>query len=55
VLGNTTGSHLGLGDPEERALSVIWFAEVRDGLLRCWRLLEDTPERRAELGLSPLA
>jgi hypothetical protein len=55
VLGNTTGSHLGLADHEERALSVIWFAEVRDGLLCCWRLLEDTPERRAELGLSPLA
>jgi ketosteroid isomerase-like protein len=55
VLGNTTGSHLGLADREERALFVIWVAEVRDGLLRCWRLLEDTPERRIELGLSPPA
>jgi len=55
VLGHTTGSHLGLADHEERALSVIWFAEVRNGRLRSWRLLEDTPERRTELGLSPPA
>jgi ketosteroid isomerase-like protein len=52
VLGHTTGSHLGLPDHEERALSVIWFAEVQDGQLRSWRLLEDTPARRAELGLT---
>jgi hypothetical protein len=52
VLGHTTGSHLGLADDEERALSVIWLAEVRDGRLCCWRLLEDTPDRRAELGLA---
>ena len=51
VLGHTTGSHLGLADDEERALSVIWLAEVRDGQLCRWRLLEDTPDRRAELGL----
>jgi ketosteroid isomerase-like protein len=55
VLGHTTGSHLGLPDHEERALTVIWLAEVRDGQLRSWRLLEDTPDRRAELGLSPAA
>jgi len=55
VLGHTTGSHLGLPDHEERALSVIWLAEVRDGRLCCWRLLEDTPDRRAELGLTPAA
>lgn len=51
VLGHTTGSHLGLTDREERALSVIWLAEVRNGQLRCWRLLKDTPDRRSELGL----
>jgi hypothetical protein len=51
VLGNTTGSHLGLTDLEERALTLIWLAEVRNGQLRCWRLLEDTPDRRSELGL----
>ena len=51
VLGHTTGSHLGLSDQEERRLSVIWLAEVQGGRLRCWRLLEDTPGRRSELGL----
>jgi ketosteroid isomerase-like protein len=54
VLGHTTGSHLGLSDQEERRLSVIWLAEVQDGQLRCWRLLEDTPARRSELGLGRL-
>jgi len=52
VLGHTTGSHLGLADHEERAQGVIWLAEVRDGQLRSWRLLEDTPDRRAELRLT---
>jgi hypothetical protein len=33
VLGHTTGSHLGLPDHEERALSLIWLAEVKDGQL----------------------
>jgi SnoaL-like protein len=51
VLGNTTGSHFGLTDLEERALTLIWLAEVRNGQLRCWRLLGDTPDRRSELGL----
>ncbi len=55
VLGHTTGSHLGLADDEERGLSLIWFAEVTGGRLRCWRLLEDTPDRRRELGLAPTA
>jgi ketosteroid isomerase-like protein len=54
VLGHTTGSHLGLSDQEERKLSVIWLAKVQDGKLRCWRLLEDTPTRRSDLGLSQL-
>ncbi len=51
VLGYTTGSHLGLTDLEERALPVIWLAEVRNGQLRCWRVLKDTADRRSELGL----
>jgi ketosteroid isomerase-like protein len=55
VLGHTTGSHLGLPDDEERKLSVIWLAQVRDGQLRCWRLVEGTPDRRAELGLTSSA
>ncbi|HSR85596.1 MAG TPA: hypothetical protein VLM11_15590 [Streptosporangiaceae bacterium] len=53
VLGHTTGSHLGLTDLEERALTLIWLAEVCNGQLRCWRLVKDTPERRSELGLGP--
>jgi ketosteroid isomerase-like protein len=51
VLGYTTGSHLGLSDQEERRLSVIWLAETQNGRLRCWRLLEDTPARRLDLGI----
>ena len=50
VLGHTSGSHLELTDEEERKLSVIWLAQVTDGRLRCWRLLEDTPDRRREFG-----
>jgi hypothetical protein len=48
---HTTGSHLGLTYQEERALSVIWLAEVRNGQPRCWRFLADIPECRSELGL----
>jgi hypothetical protein len=55
VLGHTTGSHLGLTDQEERALSVIWLAEVQNGQLCRWQLLEDRPDRRTELGLTPFA
>ena len=52
VLGSTTGSHLGLPDPEERQLKVIWRATVRDGLLTLWQVIEDTPGQRALLGLT---
>ena len=52
VLGSTTGSHLGLPDQEERELPVIWRATVRDGLLVLWQVIEDTPARRAFLGLT---
>ena len=55
VLGHTTGSHLGLADDEERKLSLIWFSEVTDGRLRSWQLLEDTPDRRRDLGFGPTA
>jgi len=49
VLGHTTGSHLGLPDDEEAKLLVIWAAEVRDGALSLWRILDDSPEVRQEL------
>ena len=51
ILGHTTGSHLGLPDAEEREMTLIWVAEVRDGALECWRLVEDTASARTEFGL----
>jgi hypothetical protein len=51
VLGHTTGSHLGLPDDEECTLTLIWLADVEDGRLRGWRLTEDTPSAREQLGL----
>jgi ketosteroid isomerase-like protein len=52
VLGHTTGSHLGLPDREESALPVVWTADVRGERLASWNILEDSTERRRELGLS---
>jgi SnoaL-like domain len=51
VLGHTTGSHLGLPDERERELTVIWVADVVGGRLATWRVAEDTPDLREELGL----
>jgi len=51
VLGHTTGSHLGLPDDEERRMTLIWVAEVVDGALRSWTLVEDSLESRERLGL----
>jgi hypothetical protein len=52
VLGTTTGSHLGPADDEERQLTVIWRARVRDGRLDLWQIVEDTPATRHELGIT---
>jgi ketosteroid isomerase-like protein len=52
VLGHTTGSHLGLPDDDEAKLLVVWVAQVRDGALSRWRILEDGPGVRREFGLS---
>ena len=52
VVGHTTGSHLGWPDEDERALTLIWLARVRDGLVAEWRLIEDTPDNRAQHGLT---
>jgi SnoaL-like domain len=52
VLGHTTGSHLGLPDDQEALQTVIWVAQVRDGLLSLWRILQDSPAGRRALGLS---
>ena len=51
VLGHTTDSHLGLPAEEEQELTLIWLAEVSDGLVRSWTLVEDTPHARREWGL----
>ena len=51
ILGHTTGSHLGLPDEEEQALTLIWLAHVDDGRVTRWRLIEDTPANRATWGL----
>jgi ketosteroid isomerase-like protein len=51
VLGVTTGSHLGLPDEEERRLPVLWEADVAEGLLLRWAIVEDTPEARRAGGL----
>jgi hypothetical protein len=51
ILGYTTGSHLGLPDEEEKKLTLFWLAEIRDGLVSKWTLIEDTPENRREHGL----
>jgi ketosteroid isomerase-like protein len=51
VLGHTTGSHLGLPDEVEAEETLIWIVDVDGGLVARWKLLEDTVERRAELGL----
>jgi SnoaL-like domain len=51
VLGHTTGSHLGLPEAEERQHTLIWVAEVIEGALRSWTLVEDDPPNRRLLGL----
>jgi len=40
-----------LPDDEEGALLVIWVADVVDGRLRTWQVLDDSPEHRHRLGL----
>jgi hypothetical protein len=42
ILGHTTGSHLGLPDDEESGLTLIWLAEITDGAVRSWSLIDDT-------------
>ncbi len=51
VLGHTAGSHLGLSDEEEERFTLIWVAELAEGKILSFRLVEDTPEWRRELGL----
>jgi ketosteroid isomerase-like protein len=55
VLGATTGSHLGLPDEDEMNLGVLWLARVIDGRLASWRVAEDTPALRGDVGIPPTA
>jgi len=55
VQGHTTGSHLGLPEAEERGRTLIWIADVVEGALRSWTLVEDSAANRARLGLDDLA
>lgn len=52
VIGSTTGSKFGLSDEEERRRTVIWKAQVHDGLLTLWQVIDDTPDQRKRLGLA---
>ena len=52
VLGHTTGSHLELPDEEESKMTLLWIAEVVNGLVRSWTLTPDTPEGRHMHGLN---
>ena len=52
ILGVTTGSHLELPDDEEMKLTVIWTADVTDGRLTAWRIVDDTPANRTRLGFT---
>ncbi len=55
MVGTTSGSHLDLPDDEEQLLEVVWVAEVVDGRLASWQIVEDGAELRRGLGLPPWA
>lgn len=54
ILGHTTGSHLGLPDDEERTLTLIWIADVDNGTVTRWKLVEDSPTNRTAWGLDTI-
>jgi hypothetical protein len=51
ILGHTTGSHLGLADDAERAMTLIWLVGTSAGLVDRWALVPDTPANRRRHGL----
>jgi hypothetical protein len=51
ILGHTTGSHLGLPEDEESKLTLIWLADIVNGSVTRWRLVEDNPLNRQAWGL----
>jgi len=52
VLGHTTGSHLALPDEAEQRMTLIWLADVVDGQLRAWTLVEDDAPNRQQYGVN---
>lgn len=49
IVGKTTGSHL---DPSIEVLeTVLWTAQVRDGLVAEWRIYSDLKDAKAKLGI----
>ena len=49
VVGKTTGSHI---DPSVEVLeTVLWLAEVQDGLVSKWRIYSDLANAKKKLGL----
>lgn len=53
VLGATTGSHLDLADSAELQVPVIWWSEVKQGLVYAWRVREATDGERDTAGFNP--
>jgi SnoaL-like domain len=51
IVGHTTGSHLGLPDEQEAAMTMMWLAHVSDGVVDVWQLVEDTDDNRARFGI----
>lgn len=50
IIGKSTGSHV---DPKVEVLeTVLWIAEVRDGLVAKWRIYSDIEEAKKRVGLS---
>lgn len=47
ILGRTTGSHV-TPEVEERE-TILWIAQIRDGLVEEWRLYSDTEEVEREI------
>ena len=54
ILGHTTGSHLGLPDDEERTLTLIWIADINNGTVTRWKLVQDSPTNRTLRGLDTI-
>jgi ketosteroid isomerase-like protein len=47
IIGHTTGCHV--GPKVEEKWTILWTAEVRDGLVAKWRIYSDVEEIRREL------